>query len=229
LIVEDDAALLAVLQAAMEFGGFDHRSVASGREALEQVRTGIFDAVLMDLGLPDMDGQALLRSLRQISDIPILICSGLNSEQDKIAALDLGADDFIAKPFLPGEMLARIRAVLRRGSGSVAEEQDNFHPQPSSASTRLVIDPDYSVARYNGREVSLSEHEYKVLDRLLHERTGPVSRSMIMETLYGEGEERHSKIVEIYVMRLRRKLKDLTGRDDMIQNFRGRGWALRLD
>ncbi len=220
----------AILEAAMEFGGFDHRSVAKGSDAIEFVRTSRPDAILLDLGLPDMDGRKLLKLLREMSDVPIVICSGRDSEPDRIEALDLGADDFIGKPFLPGEMLARLRAILRRHSGPLAEEQEPFEPTREASDPRtLTLDPDFPVVRFENREVSLSESEYKVLQRLIEDRSGPVPRSAILHVLYGESEDRHTKIVEIYIMRLRRKLKELTGRNDLIQNFRGRGWALRSE
>ncbi len=229
LIVEDEPALLAILEAAMQFGGFDYQSVSSGGEALSLIASEPFDAVLLDLGLPDVDGKRLLQTFREISNVPIVICSGQASERDKIEALDLGADDFIAKPFLPGEMLARIRAVIRRRSGLPVDETEI--DQAASAARGedrwLVLDPAFSVARFGDREIHLSRSEFIVLKLLIEENHGPVSRAAITEALYGEGEERQTKIVEIYLMRLRRKLKDLTGRDDLIENFRGRGWALR--
>src|SRR5687768_3384990 len=114
LLVEDDPPLLTILQAAMSYGGFKSEAARSGAEAIEAFRNRRFDAVLVDLGLPDLDGTDLLHTLREISDVPILVVSGRDTERDKIDALDRGADDFIPKPFLPGELLARIRSALRR-------------------------------------------------------------------------------------------------------------------
>ena len=102
LLVEDDPALLSILTAAIGFGGFSSDPVRTGLEALKAFERGGFDAVLMDLGLPDMDGGEVLTSLRAMTDIPIIVVSGRGSERDKIQALDLGADDYVAKPFLPG-------------------------------------------------------------------------------------------------------------------------------
>ena len=117
LLVEDDAALLTILEAAVAHGGFSSEAVGSGAAAVEAFRSRPFDAVLIDLGLPDRDGGEVLQALREASDVPILVVSGRDSERDKVEALDKGADDFIAKPFLPGELLARIRSALRRHRG----------------------------------------------------------------------------------------------------------------
>ncbi|HEX8527805.1 response regulator transcription factor [Allosphingosinicella sp.] len=232
LLVEDDPALQSILTAATSFGGFESESVRTGLEALKAFERGGFDAVLMDLGLPDMDGGEVLAALRKTSDIPILVVSGRGSERDKIQALDLGADDFVAKPFLPGELLARIRAALRRHrrQGSGSDESDSASADGDRQPVRLgklTLDPLRRSAEAEGKEVSLNDTEYKVLALLARERGSIVSRSALLEALYGDNPPKESRIVDVYISNIRKKLAGLPGGEELIGTYRGRGWMIR--
>jgi two-component system KDP operon response regulator KdpE len=230
LIVEDDPTLLAILQAAIAYGGFKAESVDSGAKAIETFQARSFDAVLMDLGLPDMDGADLLRSLRGFTDVPVIVVSGRGSERDKIDALDLGADDYVAKPFLPGELLARIRAALRRhrsdakhpptAPGADAREQRN----PISIGP-MTLDPLHRSVEIGGRRTVLSDAEFKVLLTLATSGEGIVDKSSLLKTLYDAEVLEDTRIVEVYISNIRRKLRDLHDME-LILNFRGRGWKL---
>ena len=226
LVVEDDPALLTILEAAIAYGGFTSHPVRSGREAAELFQGGGFDAVLLDLGLPDFDGGELLKTLRQMSDVPIIVVSGRGTEQDKIEALDLGADDYVPKPFLPGELLARIRAALRRsaggGRGGVADDDRN--PVRIGA---LTLDPFHQTAAIDSREAALNDAEYKVLKTLASSHGEVVPRSELLGALYGDDIPTETKIVEVYISHIRKKLRELT-HEELITNRRGRGWVLRV-
>lgn len=225
LLVEDDPPLLTILQAAMDYGGFKGESVRTGRDALEAFKSRRFDAVLIDLGLPDLDGGEVLRMLRENSDVPILVVSGRESERDRIEALDRGADDFIPKPFLPGELLARIRAALRRyqipaeRSAEVADERDPIQVGP------LTLDPFHRTVALKGRKTVLSDAEYKVLAALATSGEGVVSKSALLKRLYDSEALEETRIIEVYISNIRRKLRELY-ESDLILNFRGRGWKL---
>jgi DNA-binding response OmpR family regulator len=234
LLVEDDPALLSMLSAAIDFGGFIGEPAKSGLEALKAFERGGFDAVLMDLGLPDMDGGEVLTSLRGISDVPILVVSGRGSERDKIQALDLGADDYIAKPFLPGELLARLRAALRRhrrAKGTVpGGEGEDAGPDSERMPMRLglvTLDPLRRTAESGGQEVSLNETEYKVLSLLARERGSIVARAEVLAALYGDHPPKESRIVDVYISNIRKKLAGIAGGEDLIATYRGRGWMIR--
>ncbi len=228
LIVEDDPSLLAVLQAAVGFGGFKSDSVESGAKALETFRTRDFDAVLMDLGLPDMEGGELLAAFRAFTQVPIIVVSGRGTERDKIEALDQGADDYVAKPFLPGELLARIRAALRR-------HQAQAEPDAQRPATRelrdpvevgpLTLDPLHRSVEMKGRRAQLSDAEFKVLLTLATSEAGIVDKSSLLKTLYDAEVLEDTRIVEVYISNIRRKLRDLHDME-LILNFRGRGWKL---
>lgn len=227
LVVEDDPALLTILEAAIAYGGFESHSVRTGLAAIEQLRAERFDAVLMDLGLPDIEGHDLLRSLRDMSSLPIIVVSGRATERDKIEALDRGADDYVEKPFMPGELLARIRVALRRygrAEAAAGEELDD-----DGRPTRLgglLLDPRASSATLAGTSISLTDSEYRILKTLALSRIAPVSRPALMDMLYGAEDARNAKIIEVYIGRIRTKLKELTGGIDLIDNQRGRGWFL---
>lgn len=233
LLVEDDAALLSILTAAIGFGGFSSEAVKTGLEALKAFERGGFDAVLMDLGLPDMDGGEVLTSLRAISDVPIIVVSGRGTERDKIQALDLGADDYVAKPFLPGELLARLRAALRRhrrarGAGGSGDEA--VAPDAERLPVRLgpvTLDPLRRSAEAGGQEVILNETEYKVMSLLARERGSIVGRQEVLEALYGEAPPKETRIVDVYISNIRKKLAGLPGGEDLIATYRGRGWMVR--
>ena len=235
LIVEDEPALLAMLSAAVAFGGYSSQSVSSGQEALDALATGRFDVVLLDLGLPDGDGGQLLPAIRKTSNVPIIVVSGRGTERDKIEALDLGADDFVAKPFLPGELLARIRAALRRSQArgianpakaapaplpSPAGECENFGP--------LSLEPLSRSLSLGDQKIILSGAEYRVL-RLLALRAGAtVSRADVRQHLYAADTASDSNIVDVYISRIRAKLRSILPSEDLIANVRGEGWRLHL-
>jgi two-component system KDP operon response regulator KdpE len=227
LVVEDDSALLAMLQAALAYGGFESEAVSSGRDALAAVQRGRFDALLLDLGLPDCEGGELLPDLRAISDLPIIVVSGRGTERDKIEALDRGADDFIAKPFLPGELLARIRAALRRSTlrrGGAADD----HPHAPVQVGAMTLDPVRCRVTMGGEGADLSGAEYQLLQRLAAAGGSTVSRAELLAELYGDEAPAETNIVDVYISRVRAALRGLPGGDDLLANVRGQGWRLRL-
>jgi DNA-binding response OmpR family regulator len=230
LLVEDDPALLSVLRAAIAFGGFTEESAASGRDAIALFERTPFDAVLVDLGLPDLDGAEVLLSLRKLSDVPIIVVSGRGGEHDKIALLDLGADDYIAKPFLPGELLARVRAALRRHraqgtGGSGAATDDDRHPIRAGS---MTLDPFHRTVAIGAETALLTEGEFTVLKALINAAGTFVPKEELLRALYCDEEPpAETRIVEVYISNIRRKLRGMRD-DEMILNARGRGWKLEL-
>jgi two-component system KDP operon response regulator KdpE len=226
LIVEDDHVVVVMLEAALQYGGFQHHSVSTAADALAAVADDGFDAVLLDLGLPDVAGEDLLPILRRSTSIPIIVISGRATEEDKIRVLDLGADDFMAKPFLAGELLARIRAVLRRPG--MSNEPIPVERLPIQIG-KLAIDPiDRSISV--GSDVEhLNVNEYRILRRLAQEPGRYVSRSSLSAEIHGEEASQSSKAVDVYLSRVRAKLRRITGGEELIVSGRGLGWILRAD
>lgn len=219
LIVEDDKALLSTLRDILKLEGYATDAAATGADAVALFNDHSFNLVLLDLHLPDAEEGELLGKLRSLSDIPILVVSGMNSEADRIAALDAGADDFVSKPFLPGELLARIRAALRRYA-PIAEESER---RPITVGA-FSLDPLDRTASFAGNVTQLGEVEHKVLRMLVAAPGDLVSKAAILEMLYGDEPNPETKIVDVYMSRLRHKLRDISEGRDFIANVRGQGW-----
>jgi DNA-binding response OmpR family regulator len=223
LIVEDDPAVLVTLEATVHFGGFECDAAINGSQAIEAIAGDGYSAVLLDLGLPDTVDHELLPALREMTTVPIIIVSGTATEQDKILALDLGADDFIEKPFLPGELLARIRAALRRYS--LTEDAVSSERVPARVG-RLTMDPlDRTVSTAQGK-VQLNESEYRILARLAADAGKVVKREVLLEDMYGEEAPSQSKVIDVYLSRIRAKLRRLEPDHEIISSHRGVGWSL---
>ena len=235
LVVEDDPALGSVLEATLNYGGFEIELARDGLAALEMIATTAFRAVILDLGLPDMDGRQLLKALRQRRDLPILVVSGQDTEANRIEALDLGADDFIGKPFLPGELLARLRSTLRRReAGSVPAPRPAEVAGPKAAAQRLevgvlMLDPEERMVVMGDRQMSLTGSEFAILRQLALKSGTTVARGQLEEALYGQEQQAlRTNILDVHISHLRRKLRELTGDTVWLQSRRGLGWALRV-
>lgn len=228
LLVEDDPGLLAVLEASLTYGGFVSEAVSRGEDAVQALQRRDFSGVLLDLGLPDCDGGELIPRLREVSNIPIIVVSGRGTERDKIEALDLGADDFVAKPFLPGELLARIRAALRRyGQKDLQTTAVDPARQPFRSGD-LVLDPLDNSVSLGGAHGMLNAPEFRVLYKLISREGHTVSRGELLHELYGESPPLQTNVVDVYVSRVRGKLRSLPGGEDLIATVRGVGWKLRI-
>ena len=214
LLVEDDPATLHVLEATLEYGGFGSDVATTALDALQRLSDRSYDAVLLDLGLPDLDGSHLIKTLRTNSDVPIMVVSGRGTEQDKIDSLDLGADDFIAKPFLPGELLARIRAVLRRRGPSMAMAANDIHDDDGS-----------SPADAPEAEVRFARLEGKLFNLLEARGDDVVTYDEIIDAIWSKDKLRGQSHVRVLVGQLRRKL-ELQNSPYKIRSERGAGYRL---
>ncbi len=213
LLVEDDPLLGDGLRVALRRAGYTVDWLTDGLSALAAVRDGGFDILLLDLGLPRLDGQRLIRDARAAgADLPILVLTARDRVQDRIDALDAGADDFIGKPFDPNELLARIRALLRRRHGSTRTEL---------AHAGVVLDPQRFEAQVDGRQVDLSRREFLLLRTLVESGGRIVSRERLQQSLYGWDDDVASNAVEVHVHHLRKKLGA-----ERIRTVRGVGYLL---
>lgn len=214
LLVEDDAMIAQALQAALQAAGYAVDWVADGLTAEAALRTHAYDQVLLDLGLPGQDGLQLLERLRGADNpVPLLIITARPGLEDRLRGLDGGADDFLQKPFEMAELLARMRAVMRRKGGRAAPELGNG---------RVSLDPALKRAWVQGQPpVQLSAREFALLQALLVRPGAILSRSELEDRLYGWGNEVESNAVEFLIHGLRRKLGK-----DVIGNVRGLGWMV---
>lgn len=217
LLVEDEPLLRQQLTDALQQQGYALDVAADGEEALFMGREYPYDIAVIDLGLPKIDGMAVIKSLRdQQRDFPVLILTARSSWQDKVAGLESGADDYLAKPFHMPELLARLNALLRRRAGS-ASPVLNHGPVSLDTNTRQVTVEQHAV--------ELTAYEYKVLEYLLMNSAKVVSKTELTEHIYDQDFDRDSNVIEVFVGRLRRKLAQYSDAK-LIDTVRGQGYRL---
>jgi two-component system response regulator PhoP len=219
LLVEDEATLRGQLAAQLERAGFRVDGTGDGREGLYLAEEYPFDAAVVDLGLPGLPGIEIIRRLRaRQSPLPILILTARDRWQDKVEGLEAGADDYLAKPFQAEELLARLRALIRRASGA---RDGQIHGGP------VVLDPRAQTVSVDGAPVALTAYEYRLLEYLMTHRERVVAKDELADYLYPIEEARDSNVVEVLVARLRRKL-DPQASLAPIETVRGRGYRFVL-
>jgi two-component system KDP operon response regulator KdpE len=199
LVVDDEKQIRRMLRAALEGYGYDIAEAASGHEGLSQ--TSIFhpDVIILDLGLPDIDGIEVIERLREWTQVPVIVLSVREHEDDKIKALDVGADDYVTKPFSMGELLARLRAALRRTAGS--------EDTPILVFGELSIDISHRNVSVRGEEIKLTPTEYEVLKYLAQQAGRVVTHRQLLKAVWGSNYQEHSQYLRVYVGQLRRKLE----------------------
>jgi two-component system response regulator QseB len=216
LLVEDDAMIGAAAREGLRQEGHAVDWVRDGPQAEAAAANGVYDLVLLDLGLPRRDGLAVLRNLRaKHNEVPVLVITARDAVADRVAGLDAGADDYLVKPFDFDELAARVRAVLRRRAGRAAAVL---------RVGELELDTAAHQVRWKGRDVALSAREYALLEALADRPGAFLSRSQLEERLYGWEEEIGSNAVEVHIHALRRKLDPA-----LIRNVRGLGYSLAKD
>ena len=213
LVVEDDPDLNRQIVAALEEAGYAVDRAHDGEEGHFLGDTEPYDAVVLDIGLPKMDGISVLEEWRRGGKtMPVLILTARDRWSDKVQGFDAGADDYVAKPFHMEEILARIRALLRRASGHASSELLCGPVRLDTRSGRVTVD---------GAAIKLTSHEYRLLSYLMHHQGRVVSRGELVEHLYDQDFDRDSNTIEVFVGRLRKKLGP-----DVIQTVRGLGYLL---
>jgi len=211
--VEDETLLSQQLALALEQAGYAVDRAEDGERADYFVTTEAYDAILLDLGLPKTDGLTLLRRWRESGlGVPVLVLTARGSWSEKVQGIDGGADDYVTKPFRMEEVLARLRALIRRASGQL---------RPELRSGSLVLDPRLARVTLDGVPVRLTSHELRVLTYLMHHRGRVVSQAELTEHIYAQSFDRDSNTVEVFVARLRRKLGSA-----LIETVRGLGYRI---
>jgi two-component system OmpR family response regulator len=212
LIVEDEPDLLRILRQALRESGFSADVAEDGEQGLSKALQVDYDAIILDLMLPRLSGEELLRRLRESKTSPVLVLTARDAPSDKIQNLNFGADDYLTKPFDLDELIARVRAVIRRSSN---------HPSPMLRHGDVEIDATARVARKQGQPVELAGKEYAILELLMLNQNKLVTRSMIYEHVYGEDDDTLSNVVDVYICNLRKKLGA-----DLISTRRGEGYII---
>jgi len=211
LVVEDDKDLNRQIVTALENAGYAVDKALDGEEGLYLGETEPYDAVILDLGLPKVDGVSVLQGWRRAGKtMPVLILTARDRWSDKVSGFDAGADDYVVKPFHIEELLARVRALLRRATGHATSELSCGPVRLDTRASRVVVD---------GNPVKLTSHEYRLLSYLMHHQGRVVSRTELVEHLYDQDFDRDSNTIEVFVGRLRKKLGV-----DIIETVRGLGY-----
>jgi two-component system, OmpR family, response regulator MprA len=217
LVVEDDEAIADVLRRTLRQEGHEVRSAADGPDALRTADEFVPDLVILDLGLPGMDGVEVCRRLRSESDVPILILTARTDLDDRVFGLDSGADDYLSKPFERQELLARMRALMRR--------------RPPRGSASLVVgdlrlNPDTQEVTRSGRELELTTREFELLEYLMRNERLVVSREALLDDVWGYDPTAMTNTIDVFISNLRRKLEE-GGEPRMLHTKRGTGYVLR--
>ena len=216
LVVEDEALLARQLTVTLRRAGYAVDHAEDGERADMLGHDERYDAVVLDLGLPKIDGLTLLRRWREAGQsVPVLVLTARGSWHEKVVGIDSGADDYMSKPFRMEELLARLRALIRRSSGQI---------NPELRCGSLVLDPRTGKVTLQGAEVKLTSHEFRVLSYLMHHGGRVVSQSELTEHIYSQGFDRDSNTVEVFIARLRRKLGP-----SFIETLRGLGYRMKAE
>jgi two-component system KDP operon response regulator KdpE len=222
LVIDDDPSLLRALGLGLRSSGHEVLTAATGQDGVSQTATSSPDVVIVDLGLPDIDGTEVCRRIRQWSDVPIVVLSATETEDRKVAALDSGADDYVTKPFGMAELEARIRVALRRRNSEPSEAQ------PSTISVGpLQLDLVHHDVRLDGAAVVLTAKEFDVLAYLARYAGRTCTHEMILSAVWGPGYGREAQYLHAYIHRLRQKLRDPTGQ--LIKTVPGVGYTVQSD
>lgn len=222
LVVEDEPAIADTIVYALKTEGFQAKWCATAGDALEAFQTHPFDLVILDIGLPDMNGFEWCKEVRRTSNVPIIFLTARTDEVDRIVGLEIGGDDYMAKPFSPRELTARVKAVLRRVSTVPPAPAES--PAPGIP---FLVDPDCMRITYFGAPLDLSRYEFRILETLLRRPGRVYSREKLMELVWEAPESSMDRTVDTHIKTIRAKLHHVKPDFDPIQTHRGVGYSMR--
>ena len=221
LIIEDDAKIARFIELELQYEGYSAEKISDGRSGLEKAVNGGFDLVLLDVMLPSLNGMEVLRRLRQSSEVPVIMLTAKDEVTDKVMGLDIGADDYMTKPFAIEELLARIRVILKRKK---AFRSDNRQIRMGG----LKVDLDERSVSYCNEPVDLTKKEYDLLKYLAENRNIALTRDKILEAVWGFDYYGETNVVDVYIRYLRSKIDDRFT-EKFIHTVRGVGYILKHD
>jgi DNA-binding response OmpR family regulator len=217
LLIEDDSRLAGMVETYLGEAGYAVTRAADGRGGIARHKDGSFDLVILDLMLPDIDGLEVCRTIRARADTPILMLTARGDAMDRVVGLEMGADDYLPKPFEPRELLARMKAILRRGRGDAKSEVLRFG--------RLEIDVDAHEARVDDKPVELTGYQFTLLLELARHAGRVMSREAIMDLLRNERLEAFDRSIDVHVSRIRQAIEDDPKKPRRIITVRGAGYV----
>lgn len=223
LIVEDESALAEPLAFLLEREGFQVRLAADGQEALAEFSKAEPDIVLLDLMLPGMSGTEVCKNIRLKSDVPVIMVTARDSEIDKVVGLEIGADDYVTKPYSSRELIARIRAVLRRGRVDEAEEEAAEYEEVLRGGS-VMLDIERHVVTVDGKEISMPLKEFDLLEYLLRNRGRVLTRGQLIDRVWGSDYVGDTKTLDVHIKRLRSKIERNPSSPEYLVTVRGLGY-----
>ena len=226
LVVDDEKPISDIIRFNMAKEGYDVVTAFDGREALERFYAEDPDILILDLMLPEIDGLEVARTIRKTSNVPILVLSAKDSEVDKVIGLEIGADDYVTKPFSNRELQARVKALLRRSDLSSDNVEDPLR-QADITIANLQIIPEAYIAKKNGEELELTHREFELLHHLATHAGQVMTREHLLETVWGYDYFGDVRTVDVTIRRLREKLEDTPSRPEYILTRRGVGYYMR--
>lgn len=224
LIIEDEPQLARFVELELTHEDYTVTKAYDGREGLTLAESGDFDLILLDIMLPGLNGIEVLRRIRKTSDIPIIMLTARDAVMDKVSGLDMGANDYITKPFAIEELLARIRAALRQNSHS--SEKQNVESEDIITCAGLVIDSARHTVTYDGNPIELTNREFMLLHKLAEKKSIVLSRDTLLEHVWGYDYVGETNIVDVYIRYLRSKIDDVYG-VKLITTIRGVGYVIK--
>lgn len=223
LIIEDEENLAHFVELELKHEGYETYACESGRTGLEVALSEEWDTILLDLMLPDLNGLEVCRRVRQVKNTPIIMMTARDSVIDRVSGLDHGADDYVIKPFAIEELLARLRAVLRRVD---LESEYNSSKQTTVSYRDLVIEKENRVVRRGDEIIELTKREYELLLTLMENVNVVLARDVLLKEVWGYESQIETNVVDVYIRYLRNKI-DRPGEDSYIQTVRGTGYVMR--
>ena len=224
LIIEDEEKLARFIELELMHEGYEVDKTVDGREGLTMAESGKYDLLLLDIMLPGLNGMEVLRRLRKTSQMPVIMVTARDAVMDKVSGLDMGADDYITKPFSIEELMARIRAALRKQQNIKSEET----PSGMLFCGKLVLDSLRHVAEYDSKPIELTHREFMLLKVLLENKSIVLTREILLECVWGYDFYGETNIVDVYIRYLRSKIDDAFG-VKLIHTVRGVGYVIKDD
>ena len=216
LIVEDEAAIADTIQYPLETEGYNTLWVSTGNEARAVLADHSVDIIILDVGLPDISGFELLKLIRQGSEVPVIFLTARNDEIDRVVGLEIGADDYVTKPFSPRELVARVKAILKRTSVSVDTSSPiGFHVDESRASIQ-----------FQGQTLNLTRAEYSLLATLLKQPGRVFERSQLITQVWNSNHPSDERVIDTHIKEIRAKLRQISTNSDPIKTHRGIGYSI---
>lgn len=226
LCVEDDAAILMPLRYALEREEWTVQWASTGKEAIQFIESHYFDFIILDVGLPDINGFDVCKKIRTITQTPLLFLTARNDEIDRIIGLEIGADDYCQKPFSSREIVSRIKAIWRRME-SQSSTQNQIFPIPTKKNKTWICNENLLHIQYLGHDLNLTRYEYRLLKLLIQYPEQVFSRQQLMDHIWENPEYSLERTVDTHIKSLRQKLKNISQSDNPIITHRGFGYSLK--